>query len=188
MLTGCSPRISQRSYCSIHSPSVVGRRATSARYWVTVTEGSNPVLAGTLDDPAAFKPTMDLYWSSAQPWFNPVASGRDFLRCRPEPEPTATALADHPRLYLVEATLRCSLNCMKSRHRAIFALTHWHGENPLLLPSVIYVTWQGNVLRSSSRSPLVSSQCWVIYEGWAAWFFRIKRCFASSAMLKNAGI
>jgi hypothetical protein len=26
------------------------------------------VLAGTLDDPAAFKPTMGLYWSSVQPW------------------------------------------------------------------------------------------------------------------------
>lgn len=26
------------------------------------------VLAGTLDDPGAFKPTMDVYWDSAQPW------------------------------------------------------------------------------------------------------------------------
>jgi hypothetical protein len=30
--------------------------------------GVRLVLAGTLDDLAAFKPTMDVYWSSAQPW------------------------------------------------------------------------------------------------------------------------
>jgi hypothetical protein len=30
--------------------------------------GLTLVLVGTLDDPAAFKPTMDVYWSSAQPW------------------------------------------------------------------------------------------------------------------------
>ena len=26
------------------------------------------LLAGTLDDPAEFTPTMDVFWSSAQPW------------------------------------------------------------------------------------------------------------------------
>jgi len=35
---------------------------------VDVLPGVTIVLAGTLDDPAAFKPTMDVYWSSAQPW------------------------------------------------------------------------------------------------------------------------
>jgi hypothetical protein len=33
-----------------------------------VMPGLIVVLAGTLDDPAAFKPTMDLYWSKVQPW------------------------------------------------------------------------------------------------------------------------
>ena len=28
------------------------------------------VLAGTLDDPSAFKPTMDIYWSFGQPWIH----------------------------------------------------------------------------------------------------------------------
>jgi hypothetical protein len=35
------------------------------------------VLAGTLDDPAAFKPTMDVYWSSVQPW---IRTGGDRTR------------------------------------------------------------------------------------------------------------
>jgi hypothetical protein len=35
-----------------------------------VIPGVTVLLAGTLDDPAAFKPTMNLYWSSVQPWFN----------------------------------------------------------------------------------------------------------------------
>ena len=35
---------------------------------VDALPGVTIVLAGTLDDPAAFKPTMDVYWSSAQPW------------------------------------------------------------------------------------------------------------------------
>jgi hypothetical protein len=30
--------------------------------------GVTVVLAGTLDDPTAFRPTIDLYWTSAQPW------------------------------------------------------------------------------------------------------------------------
>jgi hypothetical protein len=30
--------------------------------------GMRIVLAGTLDDPTAFKPTMDVFWSCAQPW------------------------------------------------------------------------------------------------------------------------
>src|SRR5579863_10004569 len=30
--------------------------------------GVTIILAGTLDDPSAFKPTMDVYWSSAQQW------------------------------------------------------------------------------------------------------------------------
>jgi len=35
-----------------------------------VMPGLTIVVAGTLDDPAEFKPTADLYWSRAQPWFH----------------------------------------------------------------------------------------------------------------------
>jgi hypothetical protein len=35
-----------------------------------VLPGLTIVLAGGLDDPAAFKPTMDVYWSSSQPWMH----------------------------------------------------------------------------------------------------------------------
>jgi hypothetical protein len=35
---------------------------------VDVLPGVTIVLAGTLEDSTAFKPTMDVYWSSAQPW------------------------------------------------------------------------------------------------------------------------
>jgi hypothetical protein len=40
---------------------------------VDVMPGVAVLLAGTLDDPAGFKPTVDVYWSSAQPWV--VAGG-----------------------------------------------------------------------------------------------------------------
>ena len=32
--------------------------------------GLNIVLAGTLDDPAAYTPSMEIYCSSAQQWFH----------------------------------------------------------------------------------------------------------------------
>jgi hypothetical protein len=35
---------------------------------VDVLPGLTIILAGTLDDPGAFKPTVDVYWSSVQPW------------------------------------------------------------------------------------------------------------------------
>lgn len=37
---------------------------------VDVMPGPTMLLAGTLDDPTAFTPTMDVYWSSAQPWIH----------------------------------------------------------------------------------------------------------------------
>jgi len=36
------------------------------------------VLAGGLDDPAAFKPTMDVYWSRAHPWFHNGSARQQF--------------------------------------------------------------------------------------------------------------
>jgi hypothetical protein len=35
---------------------------------VDAMPGVTIILAGTLDDPDAFKPTVDVYWSSAQAW------------------------------------------------------------------------------------------------------------------------
>ena len=35
-----------------------------------VMPGLTIVAVGTLDDPAGFKPTTDLYWSREQPWFH----------------------------------------------------------------------------------------------------------------------
>jgi hypothetical protein len=40
---------------------------------VDAMPGLAVLLAGALDDPAAFKPTVDVYWSSAQLWV--VAGG-----------------------------------------------------------------------------------------------------------------
>jgi hypothetical protein len=43
-----------------------------------VLPGVTIVLAGTLDDQAAFKPTMEIYCSSAQPWPQTVGERKRF--------------------------------------------------------------------------------------------------------------
>jgi hypothetical protein len=58
--TGDSGQPVHRRFCPNCGSGVVNE--------VDVLPGMTIVLAGTLDDPAAFKPTMDVYWSSAQPW------------------------------------------------------------------------------------------------------------------------
>ena len=58
--TGDSGQPVHRRFCPNCGSGVVNE--------VDVLPGVTIVLAGTLDDPAAFKPTMDVYWSSAQPW------------------------------------------------------------------------------------------------------------------------
>lgn len=45
---------------------------------VAVMPGVTFVLAGTLDDPSAFKPTMELYCSSAQSWTKEPAERQRF--------------------------------------------------------------------------------------------------------------
>jgi hypothetical protein len=40
-------------------------------------------LAGTLDDPALYRPTMELYCSSAQPWVHAGGERRRFARMPP---------------------------------------------------------------------------------------------------------
>jgi hypothetical protein len=58
--TGDSGQPVHRRFCPNCGSGVVNE--------VDVLPGVTIVLAGTLDDPAAFEPTMDVYWSSAQPW------------------------------------------------------------------------------------------------------------------------
>ena len=58
--TGDSGQPVHRRFCPNCGSGVVNE--------VDVLPGVTIVLAGTLDDPATFKPTMDVYWSSAQPW------------------------------------------------------------------------------------------------------------------------
>ena len=58
--TGDSGQPVHRRFCPNCGSGVVNE--------VDVLPGVTIVLAGTLDDPAAFKPAMDVYWSSAQPW------------------------------------------------------------------------------------------------------------------------
>ena len=58
--TGDSGQPVHRRFCPNCGSGVVNE--------VDVLPGVTIVLAGTLDDPAAFKPTMDVYWSRAQPW------------------------------------------------------------------------------------------------------------------------
>jgi hypothetical protein len=50
---------------------------------VTVMPGLKIVLAGTLDDPAAFQPTMDVYWNSAHPWLKAESSRPHFAGMPP---------------------------------------------------------------------------------------------------------
>jgi hypothetical protein len=58
--TGDSGQPVHRRFCPNCGSGVVNE--------VDALPGVTIVLAGTLDDPATFKPTMDVYWSSAQPW------------------------------------------------------------------------------------------------------------------------
>jgi hypothetical protein len=41
---------------------------------VSVMPGLKIILAGTLDDPNAFQPTMDIYWNSAHQWLKAEGS------------------------------------------------------------------------------------------------------------------
>jgi hypothetical protein len=58
--TGDSGQPVHRRFCPNCGSGVVNE--------VDALPGVTIVLAGTLDDPATFRPTMDVYWSSAQPW------------------------------------------------------------------------------------------------------------------------
>jgi hypothetical protein len=60
--TGDSGQLVHRRFCPNCGSGVIAE--------VDVLPGLAIVLAGTLDDPGAFKPTMDVCWSSVQPWFH----------------------------------------------------------------------------------------------------------------------
>jgi hypothetical protein len=47
---------------------------------VDVMPGLTILLAGTLDDPTAFTPTMDVYWSRVQPWVHAGGERTRFAR------------------------------------------------------------------------------------------------------------
>jgi hypothetical protein len=48
-----------------------------------VMPGLTIVVAGTLDDPAGFKPTVDLYWSRVHPWFHSGSERTHFAEMPP---------------------------------------------------------------------------------------------------------
>ena len=68
--TGDSGQPVHRHFCPNCGSGVVNE--------VDVLPGVMIVLAGTLDDPAAFKPAMDVYWSSAQPWVHASVERKRF--------------------------------------------------------------------------------------------------------------
>ena len=68
--TGDSGQPVHRHFCPNCGSGVVNE--------VDVLPGVTIVLAGTLDDPAAFKPAMDVYWSSAQPWVHASVERKRF--------------------------------------------------------------------------------------------------------------
>jgi hypothetical protein len=68
--TGDSGQPVHRRFCPNCGSGVVNE--------VDVLPGVTIVLAGTLDDPAAFKPAMDVYWSSAQPWVHASVERKRF--------------------------------------------------------------------------------------------------------------
>ena len=58
--TGDSGQPVRRNFCPNCGSGIIAQ--------ADVLPGVTIVLAGTLDEPAVFNPTMDVYWSSAQPW------------------------------------------------------------------------------------------------------------------------
>ena len=103
---------------------------TAAPGWSPTSDimpGVTLVLAGTLDDTAAFKPAMEIYCSSAQPWTQTSDERKRFpQRCRTDrigrrdhdPSPTAR----HRRL------LKRNINPARQAH----SLPSWPGFNPAI--------------------------------------------------------
>ncbi|HXT80753.1 MAG TPA: GFA family protein [Acetobacteraceae bacterium] len=74
--TGDSGQPVHRSFCPDCGSGIIAQ--------CDVLPGLTIVLAGGLDDPAVFKPTMDVYWSRVQPWFHSGGGGRKQFPLMPE--------------------------------------------------------------------------------------------------------
>ena len=60
--TGDSGQPVRRNFCPNCGSGIIAQ--------ADVLPGVTIVLAGTLDEPAVFNPTMDVYWSSSLPWMH----------------------------------------------------------------------------------------------------------------------
>ena len=56
---------------------------TSVSAEAEIMPGMTIIAVGTLDNPDDFKPTTDLYWSSAQPWFHSGGERNHFPKMPP---------------------------------------------------------------------------------------------------------
>jgi hypothetical protein len=70
--TGDSGQPVRRNFCPDCGSGIIAE--------ADVLPGLTLVLAGTLDEPAVFKPTMDVYWSSAQPWMHDEVERQRFAK------------------------------------------------------------------------------------------------------------
>ena len=70
--TGDSGNSVRRRFCPNCGSGVIAE--------VDVMPGLTLLLAGTLDDPAKFTPTMDVYCSSAQPWVHASGERTQFAK------------------------------------------------------------------------------------------------------------
>ncbi|NJD07268.1 MAG: GFA family protein [Methylococcaceae bacterium] len=66
-----------RGFCPICGSQLCGQ--------VELMSGLTALRAGSLDDPAAFKPTMDIYVASAQPWDHMDPALPKFDKLPPQP-------------------------------------------------------------------------------------------------------
>lgn len=70
--TGDSGQALYRRFCPNCGSSVMADAA--------VMPGMTMILAGTLDDPSAFNPAMEIYCSSAQPWTQTAGERQKFAK------------------------------------------------------------------------------------------------------------
>jgi hypothetical protein len=68
--TGDSGKTVYRRFCPNCGSGVVAE--------AVALPGVTLLLAGTLDDPSSYKPVMELYCSSAQPWTNEASERKRF--------------------------------------------------------------------------------------------------------------
>ena len=74
-MTGGSGQVIHRHFCANCGSGVVNKADR--------LPGTIIVLAGTLDDPTAFVPTVEIYCSAAQPWMNDGRERQRFVEHMP---------------------------------------------------------------------------------------------------------